>query len=269
MTRVLVLGAHPDDCDIFAGGTALRFRRRGDIVMFVSMTDGSAGHATERGDALAARRREEARRAGEIFDLEYRVLEHRDGELEPSLANRQQLIRLWRDFRPDLVLTHRPGDYHPDHRYTAQLVADTAFLVTVPAICPEKPALAVNPVIAYLYDEFERPVPFRADVVVDISDVVERKWDALHCHASQFYEWLPVNLGAERPVPSGDAKRRAWLERQWGPFFDQVAIRHADRIREIYPAETIARARQFEAFELCEFGGAATREELLRLFPVE
>src|SRR6516225_6163720 len=166
--RILVLGAHPDDADYKAGGTAALWRKLGHEVKLVSVTNGGAGHQILRGEALVARRRAEAQAAGAVIGATYDVLDHPDGALMPTLEARQQLIRLIRGFRPDLILTHRPNDYHPDHRYTSVLVQDASYMVTVPALVPDTPRLAANPVIAYLPDHFQKPYPFQPTVVVNV-----------------------------------------------------------------------------------------------------
>src|SRR5690242_4400126 len=159
--RLLILGAHPDDADYHAGGTAALYRAAGHAVRMVSLTDGAAGHQSDHGPGLARRRRAEAAAAGAVIGAEYDVLDSPDGGLLPTLENRHRVIRLLRTYRPDLVLTHRPNDYHPDHRYTSQLVQDAAYMITVPAVEPSVPHLERNPVIAYLPDEFHRPYPFQ------------------------------------------------------------------------------------------------------------
>src|SRR5438067_449647 len=173
--RLLIIGAHPDDADFFAGGTAALYRAAGHVVKMVSVTNGDAGHQTLRGAELARRRRAEAVAAGAVIGATYDVLDNHDGELIPTLENRGQVIRLIRTFRPDLVLTHRPNDYHPDHRYTSTLVQDAAYMVTVPAIVPDVPHLPRDPVIAYLPDVFQKPYPFRPSVAVDIGRALEKK----------------------------------------------------------------------------------------------
>ena len=122
--RILVVGAHPDDCEYKAGGMAALYRDRGDDVCFVSVTNGEAGHHRFRGEELVAIRRAEAAAAGRVLGLRYEILDFPDGQLEPTLAARNEIIALIRRYRPDLMLTHRPNDYHPDHRYTSQLVQD-------------------------------------------------------------------------------------------------------------------------------------------------
>ncbi len=101
---VMVFGAHPDDCDIKAGGVAIMWAALGHRVKFVSVTNGDAGHQDEGGAALARRRAFEARAAGEVAGIEYITLDNHDGELEPTLDVRKDIIRLIREFDPDLLL---------------------------------------------------------------------------------------------------------------------------------------------------------------------
>lgn len=114
--RVIMIGAHPDDCDLDGGGTALLFASMGYAVKFVSITNGDAGHQSEGGGALAKRRMAEAKEAGKRFGVEYEVLDNHDGELTPSLQVRHQIIRKIREWKADIVISPRPNDYHPDHR---------------------------------------------------------------------------------------------------------------------------------------------------------
>jgi LmbE family N-acetylglucosaminyl deacetylase len=270
MAKVLMVGAHPDDCDLCAGGTAALWRARGDEVKFVSVTNGSAGHHLTSGQPLAARRREEARRAGAVLRIEYEVLDHADGCLEPTLACRLEMIRLIRRFKPDLVLTHRPWDYHPDHRYTSVLVQDSAYMVTVPAICPDVPSLATNPVLAYFHDDFRKPCSFQADVAVDVDSVMELKWEMIHAHTSQFYEWLPSTDGtaAEVPAANDDRARREWLRRRWSPRLEAVAGRHLEALAFTYGMDHASDVEFAEAFEISELGSRPAREALRKLFPL-
>src|SRR5689334_10381543 len=209
--RVLAFGAHPDDCDFTAGGVGALYTRQGHEVLFVSVTNGDAGHHEMGGARLAQRRRAEAAAAGAAIGIRYEVLDNHDGELLPTLENRRQIISIIRSFRPDLVMTPRPNDYHPDHRYTSQLIQDAAYMVTVPNVCAFAEHLPVDPVIVYVSDTFQRPYPFTPDVVVAIDDVVEQKVDMAACHVSQVYEWLPYNGRYLDQVPADPGARRAWL----------------------------------------------------------
>lgn len=264
--RILVIGAHPDDADIRAGGVAALYRQAGHEVALVSVTNGESGHQTLYGERLAAIRREEVQAAGRVIGVEYRVLAHRDGHLEPDLEKRLELIRLIRRFRPDLVLTHRPCDYHPDHRYTAQLVCDAAYLLTVPAVAPEAPALSRDPVIMYLWDGFAKPYPFQPAVVVDIEPVVESVIDMLACHRSQVFDWLPYNRGELEQVPVDPTAQRAWL-RKWYFQLSVPAERYRDQLIATYGEDHGRRVKCVEAFELCEYGSPLTHANRRTLFP--
>src|SRR5246127_4052072 len=186
--RIIVFGAHPDDCELKAGGTAARWAKLGHKVKFVSVTNGDIGHHEMAGAILARRRKAEVERCAEILGISTEVLDIHDGELLPTLENRRTITRKIRDSQADIVIAHRPNDYHPDHRYTGILVQDAAFMVIVPHLVPEVPALRKNPVFLYYEDNFQRPNPFRADVAVAIDDVIEPTLDALLVMESQIQE---------------------------------------------------------------------------------
>lgn len=264
---ILVIGAHFDDCEIRFGGTATKYREYGHEITNVCMTNGDAGHHEQGGATLAQRRRAEAEAAAAVIGAEYVTFDTSEGELEPSLDNRNDVICLIREVEPDLVFTHRPNDYHPDHRYTAQLVRDAAYMVTVPNICSQTPHLTYNPVICYLPDEFEKPYPLDADIVVDIDDTVETKLDMLHQYDSQMYEWLPYNTGVRNEVPDNDQARRQWLADRYKPRNERIAERFRSELVEAYGTDHGSQVTHAEAFEHCEYGGDLTEENHDILFP--
>jgi N-acetylglucosamine malate deacetylase 1 len=266
--RLLVIGAHPDDCEYKAGGLAAMYAARGFAVKFVSVTNGESGHHRLRGEELVRIRRDEARAAAAVCGIEYDVLDFPDGGLLPTLEARLEIIRVIRRFAPDLVLTHRPNDYHPDHRCTSQLVCDAAYLVTVPPVAPDVPHLRANPVFAYLSDDFQRPYPFAADVVVDIEPVLDRVVEMLHRHKSQFYDWLAYNHGYEDELPAGDDDRRAWLADRMKRLIAPLADRYRRQLVDRYGKDRGERVRYVEAFEVCEYGAELTGELRERLFPL-
>ena len=265
--RLLIIGAHPDDADYSAGGTAALYRAVGHEVKMVSMTNGDAGHHRESGKALAQRRRAEATAAGAVIGASYDVFENSDGQLLPTLENRRQVIRLIRSYQPDLVLTHRPNDYHPDHRYTSQLVQDAAYMVTVPPIVPEVPHLRKNPVIAYLPDDFQKPYPHDPAIVVDVGGVLDQIVGMMHCHTSQFYEWLPYNGEYEAEVPTGDSARRAWLKQKVQARLRQRADCYRELVKKVYGPARAPKVEYVEAFESCEYGEPLDEVARKRLFP--
>jgi LmbE family N-acetylglucosaminyl deacetylase len=263
--RVIAFGAHPDDCDGKFGGTAAKFAKAGHAVKFVSVTNGDAGHQTEGGGALAKRRYAEAQESARRLGIaEYQVLDNHDGELLPSLEVRRQIIRAIRQWNADLVLAPRPNDYHPDHRYTGVLVQDAAYMVVVPNMVPDTPALRKNPIFLYFEDNFQKPAPFRPDVAVSIDDVWETKVNGLDAHVSQVYEWLPWVDGRLDQVPKDVAARKEWLS---GARSGRISPALRAALEARYGVEQAGQIRHAEAFELCEYGQRPNLDDLQKLFP--
>ena len=262
--NVIAFGAHPDDCDQRAGGTGAKLAALGHRVRFVAVTNGDAGHQTEGGGALAARRRAEAKEAGRRIGVDYVVLDNHDGQLLPTVDVREQIIRQIRQWNADLVLAPRPNDYHPDHRYTGVLVQDAAYMVVVPNIASDTPALRKNPVFMYFEDGFQKPAPFRPDVAVSVDDVIEKKLDGLDAHVSQMYEWLPWVANNLETVPKDPAARRRWLKDTRSPQ-PTAAVRAA--LVKWYGAEKGNAVRNAEAFEICEYGSRPDDTAIRKLFP--
>jgi len=265
--RVIAFGAHPDDCDLGAGGLAAKYAALGYKVKFVSLTNGDAGHQSQYGEELARRRRAEAQEAGRRIGIEYEVLDNHDGKLLPTLEVREQVIREIRQWKADVVIAPRPNDYHPDHRYTGVLVQDASYMVIVPSLVRDTPALKRNPVFLYYSDRFMRPQAFRPDVVVSIDDVVEKKIDMLDAHVSQFYEWLPWTEGALEQVPKDPAERKKWLlEGRKPPVLKSAKGDWAEPLEKRYGAQA-SKIKYVEAFEITEYGSQPSEEEIRRLFP--
>jgi N-acetylglucosamine malate deacetylase 1 len=264
--RLLILGAHPDDAEFHAGGLAARYRKSGHTVKMVSLTDGSAGHHEKPRGELAAIRRAEAAAAGRVIGAAYEVWDTPDGELLPTLDVRWRVVREIRTFGPDLVLTHRVYDYHPDHRAVGQAVQDACFLVRVPHVVPDVPAPLRDPVVAYLPDLFTRPCPLTADVALDTTGQVDTIVAMLACHRSQVFEWLPYLDGAGDRVPRDEKDRRAWL-RTW---YAACIHPRADRFRQsLVAAYGEDRGRQIECaevFEISQYASPADRPTIERLF---
>lgn len=263
--NIVVLGAHPDDCDADAGGTAILWAKMGHNVKFISLTNGDAGHYSMGGGVLAKVRTAEAQEAGKRFGIkEYLVMDNHDGELMPTLENRLKVIREIRKWNADIVIGPRPNDYHPDHRYTAILMQDAAFMVVVPNIAPDVPALKNNPVFMYSEDGFQKPNPFEADVAIDIDEVYDQKIYALAAHESQQFEWLPWLAGTLEQVPEDEAGRLEFLARR-----RQFRPGSSDRESLIsWYGEKGKTVQHAEGFEICEYGKQPDEKELRRLFPM-
>ena len=269
--RIIVFGAHPDDGEIKAGGTAALWAQQGHHVKFVSTTNGDIGHAVMAGGPLAKRRTAEVKRADKILGAETEVLDIHDGELMPTLQNRKTFVRLIRQWKADIVMGHRPNDYHPDHRYTGVLMQDAAFMVTVSSFCPDVPQLARNPVFLYLSDNFQKPNPFEPDIVVAVDEVFEQKVEALWQLESQIESlWATGNFERVEPIPSdpaGRAARKQAVTRRFARRAESVANKYRNKLIELYGSEKAQKVRYAEAFELCEYGRRPSAEELKTLFP--
>jgi len=262
--NVIVFGAHPDDCDIDAGGTAILFSKMGHRVKFVSLTNGDAGHHEKGGGELAKIRIAEAKEAGKRFGVEYAVLDNHDGELMPTLANRLKVIREIRKWNADIVIAPRPNDYHPDHRYTGILVQDAAYMVIVPNVAPEVPPLKKNPVFLYSHDGFKKPYPFEPDIAVNIDAVYDQKIYAMSAHESQFFEWLPWTSGTLDKVPEGKQARLDQLS-QWR--INTPNEKTLECLKKWY-GNKASDVKNAEGFEICEYGRQPSDEEIKKLFPM-
>jgi len=269
--RIIVFGAHPDDCELRAGGVAAMWASQGHHVKFVSVTNGDIGHATMAGAPLAKRRTEEVKKADKVLGIETEVLDIHDGELMPTLENRRAIVRLIRQWKADIVIGHRPNDYHPDHRYVGVLMQDAAFMVTVAHFCPDVQQLAKNPVFLYLSDNFQKPNPFEPAVVVGIDEVFEKKMDAIWCLESQIESlWATGNFEKVVPVPQEPAareQRKQEVAKRFSQRDAAIANKYRAKLVELYGDEKGKKIRQGEAFELCEYGRQPSAQELRQLFP--
>jgi len=253
--KVMVIGAHPDDPDVHCGATAALLAAKGARVVFVSLTNGDKGHHTMTSADLAKRRLGETQAAAKAYGIErYVVLDHPDCELTADLDTRRELTRIVREFGPHVIFTHRTCDYHADHRATGQLVMDMTYLLGVPLWCPEVPIPAEKPVVYYLRDGFEHPEPLRADLAVPLTpESIDRQIEGLSCHVSQFFEWLPFDMGIEGEVPARDdrAAVKAYIDRYWiEPRSAFDARRHG------------LKCSHAEIFGLSEYGREPTAEEI-------
>jgi len=267
--RIICFGGHPDDNEFRAGGVAAMWAAQGHHVKFVSCTNGDIGHWGMAGGPLAQRRTAEVERCAEIFGIETEVLDIHDGEIMPTFENRRTFVRLIREWRADIVMCHRPNDYHPDHRYAAILVQDAGYMVTVPFFCPDVPYLKRNPVFLFYQDRFQKPNPFVADIAVGIDEVIDKKLDAALALASQTLEG-GCN-GNERLYPENDPGKRKAREQEVRQRFDGRFAGTANQFREQladwYGKERANKIKYAEAFEICEYGRRPSKKEIRKLFP--
>ncbi len=266
--RIIAFGAHPDDAELKASGVAALWAAQGHKVKFVAMTNGDVGHFAMAGGPLATRRNAEVRECARLLGIETEVLDIHDGELMPSLENRKTVARLIRDWQADIVMGHRPYDYHPDHRYTGVLMEDSAVVVAAPFFTPDTPPVKRNPVYMYYSDGFKQPYAFDPTLVVSIDDVAEQKWACISAMPSQFGDkdsWQGRTLPN---VPQGEKERQAYLLEQVKKRSAAVADQYRDRLIALYGEERGRRVKYAEAFQLCQYGRQAPLDELKQLFPI-
>jgi N-acetylglucosamine malate deacetylase 1 len=265
--RIIAFGAHPDDAELKASGVAALWAAQGHKVKFVAMTNGDVGHFAQAGGPLARRRTAEVAECARILGIENQVLDIHDGELTPSLENRKTVARLIREWQADIVMGHRPYDYHPDHRYTGVLLDDSAVVVVAPFFVPDTPPTARNPIYMYYSDNFQKPYPFDPTIVAGFDEVAERKWQCIAAMPSQFGDADSWQARTLANVPSGDRERQAWLIEQVKTRGLDVANKYRERLVALYGAERGQKIRYAEAFELSQYGRQVKIDELKQMFP--
>ena len=264
-TRVMVIGAHPDDADIVCGCFALKLLAKGYKVKFVSITDGRMGHHRLSPQETADTRRAETLEAAKRLGLDgYDIYGAHDCELIPTYEWRCRVAKEIRDYEPDYIITHRTCDYHADHRATGQLVMDAGYLLGVPHWVPEAKAQRRRPVILYMSDAFTVPKEMRPDIMIDAEPYLARWCEGLDAQVSQFYDWLPWDIGIEAEVKAlGDRKdikaRNDYILRHWSARKQTDAKRFAAAWREQNPGTPAP--RYMEAYEVSEYGRAPNDED--------
>lgn len=269
-----MIGAHQDDNEFRCGGLASKLVKKGYDVRFLSMCNGSGGHHIMTPEETVKRRAMESAAVGKYLGITYDVWDIDDCNLIADLNTRKRLIRYIREYKPDIIITHRLNDYHADHRAAGQLVQDASYLLTVPHECPDVPAMRFMPVIMYNEDRFANP-PFRPDIVINIDDEVNTKLHIANLNVCQVYEWLPYTHGED--VPEGETERFEWLKgmnitadttdeevmnapRGYAVRFAKTAARFRNVLVEKYGKEKGSKIRYAEAYEVCEYGSPLSEE---------
>ena len=263
--RIIMFGAHPDDCEVYGGGTAALYAKMGHKVKFVSLTNGDKGHHEMKSPELAARRAKEIQEVSKVLGIDYEYIDNHDGELMPTLENRKKVIRMICDWKADVVITHRPNDYHPDHRYASAIVQDAAYMISVPLMVPGGEPLLKEPLFLYSADDFTKPTRFSPDIVIDITPAIKTKVDAIYAHESQMFEWLPWNEGILDQIPKDRAGREQFLIDR---YMTNTKEKYKEAAKKWYTPAQVEKALYLEAFEICEYGRIPTKEDIRQLFPM-
>ena len=266
--RAMVIGGHPDDADTFAGCAAIKWADRGARVRFVSVCNGDKGWHLVPNTGVAERRKGETAAAARAYGIErYEVWDVPDCEIEPTVELRRRMTRMVREFAPHVIVTHRTCDYHADHRACSRLVQDMTYMLGLPNWCPETPVPSIRPAVFFMTDDFDCPRILRPDAIVVADDVMERYLDALSCHVSQFFEFLPADMGldpAEVPDRSDRAAVREYLLKWHATVKRTDAMRFASRVFEWYGA--VSSPEYVEVFEMSRYGRQMSEDETRWLF---
>ncbi|MDZ4766129.1 MAG: PIG-L family deacetylase [Chloroflexota bacterium] len=196
--NILAIGAHGDDLELFCGGTLARYAQRGDHVAMCVVTD---GRGRPKGDpsAIAAIRRAESAASAAIIGAESLWMGLPDGGLWFDEPTRHAFIEVIRRATPDLIITHPPDDYHPDHKTTSRLVMDAAQIARTANYASTLPPHRAIVPIAFM--EAERGIGFIPEEYVDIAAVWAQKLAMLDCHKSQL---MPAGYDPDFALPPPD-----------------------------------------------------------------
>jgi len=227
---VLAIGSHPDDVELGCGGTLALLAKQGKKVGILHLTRGERG---TRG--TVEERQQEAEDAGKALGAsEVGFLDCGDGAFRTGEAEEDALIERLRAWQPDLVLAPSPGDRHPDHHRSHQLVQSASFYAGLRNRHPEGgPPYRPGAVFSYMQHDL-----FEPSFIVDVSSVWETKLEALRAYRSQLYQAGAGEKKAETKVSS----REFWLAvegraRHFGllinvelgePFWSRVPLAVAD-----------------------------------------
>ncbi|KOR90193.1 PIG-L deacetylase family protein [Paenibacillus solani] len=267
--NVIVIAAHPDEPEIYAGAISAAYAERGHRVKFLTLTDGCCGHYEMSGQQLVDRRKQEAQEAARRLGvLEYVVLPIPDGELMPSIEIRKEVIRQIRGWEADIVITfHADGPGHADNRSVGKIVRDTAdFVANVPNAVPEVPSLRKSPIFLLMPDYAAR-ASYKPDIVIDAGEVIEKKLLACDAHASQFYEFAPWQGGFLNAVSNTWKEKRNFILKYWNRFLS-VSDEMGPALSKYYGQDAAASVKYAEPFEIANYSRRPDEAEMKVLFPM-
>ncbi len=195
--KIMAIGAHPDDIEINCAGTLAKYVKRGDHVIMCNMCSGNQGHFIIRPEELTQIRLEEGRRSAKIIGAEHISFGYGDAELyHQSREVRDRLTDVLRAEKPDLIITHTPDDYMPDHVATSNLVFDATFAASLPHYSTKAKGEGYAGVCPIFYMDNLGGFKFEPTEYVDITDTFEIKMQMLNCHESQM-KWMLEHDGID------------------------------------------------------------------------
>jgi LmbE family N-acetylglucosaminyl deacetylase len=183
--NILAIGAHPDDIEILCAGTLARYAGQGHSIWMASFTCGDMGDLIVPPEDLARIRKAESEASAAILGARLLWPGITDELVFPNEAQRRVMIDLLRTADPDIIFTHHPGDYHPDHRYVSQLVFDSYFQKGLPHMPNQAQAACRFGGTQVYYLDNIAGIGFMPSEYVDVTAVYETKRRMLECHQSQ------------------------------------------------------------------------------------
>ena len=178
--NVLAVVAHPDDVEMWCGGTLRKYAEQGHKVSIIIVTNGRTGTHQETDDReLIVRREQEALAASKYYNADVQFLRQDDGELFNDRETRRIVITAIRRAKPDIIFTHPPHDENVDHFTTGEIVRNSIVYLPLANVRVEEPPLKQQPMVFFV-DTYAGigPMP---DVFVDITEQFEAKKKALLC----------------------------------------------------------------------------------------
>lgn len=200
--NILAIGCHPGDIEIACSGTLAKCVKRGDKVIICHVSNGNLGHGATSRDELTEIRENEVKKAGSLAGIEVISAEFNDFDIyDGNKRTRDKIVDIIRYAQPDLIITHNPKDYMPDHTAVSRLVFDASFAATLPNYTnyPHKfssPDGAPAKLVPIYYMDTLAGVNFVPDEFVDISDEIDLKIEMLECHESQLV-WMREHDGID------------------------------------------------------------------------
>jgi N-acetylglucosamine malate deacetylase 1 len=263
--KVLVVAAHPDEAEMYAGGTVRLLADRGAAVKFMSLTNGDAGHYAMAREPLKRRRAGEAYTAARHLGvLDYEILDIHDGDLVPDLALRKAVISAICRWQADLVITfHDDCPGHLDNRAAGRVVHDAVGFCTNANIAGDVPPLSASPICLKMTDYGAVPTHLH-QVVVDVDQSIDAKLRACTAHATQFYEFAPFERGFLDAAPKlGDwAAERAFILKYWPEFMYALEAMRPGLMTRYGKQVEFA-----ESFQLAGYGRNVSIAEVEKLLP--
>ena len=188
--NILAIGAHPDDIEGSCGGTLAKYVKQGHKVFCATATNGNIGSSTLSMEEIARVRKQEAKEAAAVIGAEYICLDYDDEMFFESKQARLDFINLVRYCKADVILTHYPKDYNPDHELTSKIVNDIAVMIPIAKIKTKYEPYDKIPIIAYF--EPALGLGFVPTVYVDITEEMDIKKEMCSKHVSQI-QWMRDN----------------------------------------------------------------------------